>query len=40
MGGLLREFLFPLRFLQSLQAATYYEKKQEKNATPPKAMKL
>jgi hypothetical protein len=40
MAGLPREFLFSLRFPQFLQAAAYHEKKQEKNATPLKAMKL
>jgi hypothetical protein len=38
--GLLNEFFFPFRFLlRQIQAATYHEKKQEKNATPLKAMK-
>jgi hypothetical protein len=38
-AGLLKQFFFPLRLLQPLQAATYREKKQEKNATPLKSMK-
>jgi hypothetical protein len=37
-AGLLKKFFFPLWFFQPLQAATYRGKKQEKNATPLKAV--